>query len=40
MLQLGRFSTWSRSDIRDMTPAEFAGYVQAANGIAEDEYGS
>lgn len=40
MLQLGRFSNWSRSDIREMTPAEFAGYVQAANGIAEEEYGS
>lgn len=40
MLQLGRFSNWPRSDIREMTPAEFAGYVQAATGIVEDEYGS
>ena len=40
MLQPGRFSNWSRSDIREMSPAEFAGYVQAANGIAEEEYGS
>lgn len=40
MLQLGRFSNWPRSDIREMIPAEFAGYVQAATGIVEDEYGS
>ncbi len=40
MLQLGRFSNWPRSDIREMTPAEFAGYVQAATGIVGDEYGS
>ena len=40
MVQLGRFSNWARSDIREMSPAEFAGYVQAANGIAEEEYGS
>ena len=40
MLQLGRFSNWPRSDIREMTPAEFAAYVQAATGIVEDEYGS
>ncbi|WP_279061064.1 hypothetical protein [Bilophila wadsworthia] len=39
MLQLGRFSNWPRSDIREMTPAEFAGYVQAATGILETDGG-
>lgn len=40
MLRLGRFSNWSRSEIRAMTPAEFAGYMQAAADIVEDEHGS
>jgi hypothetical protein len=40
MLRLGRYSNWPRSDIREMTPEEFAGYLRSAAEMARKEHGA
>ncbi len=37
MLSLGRFSNWSRGELRELTPEEFAAYVEEAAELAKEE---
>lgn len=40
LLVLGRYSRWPRSELREMSPAEFADYLETAQEIAEESRGA
>lgn len=40
MLTLARYSRWPRSELREMSPAEFADYLESAKDITEETRGA
>ena len=39
LLALGKYSKWQRSELRNLSPAEFAAYFEAAEDLIEDSRG-
>ena len=39
MLSLGRYSRWTRRELREMTPEEFASYAETASELESERNG-